>query len=59
MKFVLEKGEAKKDFIDMTPAERIAVAERIFKRVVELAASIGQKPVLSKIAPSREKNLSL
>ena len=43
---VLEKGEAKKPFTEMTHEEFREAGERIFKKVIARAAAFGHEPAV-------------
>ena len=53
IEIILEKGEAKKPFTEMTDEETNEAAERVFKKVVARAAAFGQEPVVGVRKKSR------
>lgn len=55
---VLEKGNAEKPLSAMTPEEVEVAARHIFKRVVERAAAVGQKPIVGTL-PGTVQDISL
>jgi hypothetical protein len=54
-KITLEQGEAKKPYYELSEAERMEIAHRLFLEVTKLYEKFGLKPVTGKV-PARESD---
>lgn len=52
---ILPQGKAKKPFVELTAAEQQEAARRIFEKVTEEAAKVGQLPVIRKYPKSEPR----